>query len=261
MRCSDFCCNLLTKMMNRNVKIFYHPKLNYTHDPAQKSFSESPQKPLKFIEYLKQHSLYKYVNFTDRFLPFDKTDFYIAHQQKWVDNFFAGAGKLQRKNLLGISWNPGYAESTTYTNACLFHAIKQSIEKPEEICFAPVSGFHHANPKTGALFCAFSGQVIASYKIYQDFGLSGCYIDLDGHYGNSIDNSYHFVPDLDKAIPPGIGNINIESKHGQYIDELRVKLDDLKKLILQKKIHYVVFCHGADSHEWDDLGTQLSTEE
>ncbi len=30
---------------------------------------------------------------------------------------------------------------------------------------------------------------------------------------------------------------------------------------MENKIHYLVFCHGADSHEWDDLGYQLTTRE
>lgn len=117
-------------MTTRNVNIFYHPKLNYTDDTVQNSYSGSPQKPAKYIDYLKRHDLLHYVNIIDHFLPFDKAEFYIAHHQKWVDDFFAGTGKLQRKNLLGISWSPNYAESVTYTNACLYYAIKQSITTP-----------------------------------------------------------------------------------------------------------------------------------
>jgi acetoin utilization deacetylase AcuC-like enzyme len=243
------------------IKIFYHTKLNYTPVEKNSNFSESPEKPAKFIEYLKKKDLLKHFAIEESFPPFEKQDFYIAHQKKWVDDFFSGSGKLQRKNILGIPWSAEYANSVKYTNSCLYHAIRQSIVNPDEICLAPVSGFHHANPRTGALFCAFSGQVIASYKIYKEFGLSGCYIDLDGHYGNSIDNSYGFVPELEKAIPKDIGNINIGSRHGEYIKELKEKLTLLRANILQKKIHYVVFCHGADSHEDDDLGTQLTTEE
>ena len=33
------------------------------------------------------------------------------------------------------------------------------------------------------------------------------------------------------------------------------KLDLLYTALLENKIHYVVFAHGADSHEWDDLGS------
>jgi hypothetical protein len=35
----------------------------------------------------------------------------------------------------------------------------------------------------------------------------------------------------------------------------------LKEKILDGIVHYVVFCHGADSHEADDLPGQCTTEE
>jgi acetoin utilization deacetylase AcuC-like enzyme len=129
------------------------------------------------------------------------------------------------------------------------------------VAFSPSSGFHHAIPRMGALFCTFSGQVIASLKIYQEFGLKGAWIDLDGHTGDSIELSYEFAPELEKAIPRVIGNINIESTHAEYLKELENYLDELGDNIQSGKIDYVVFCHGADSHEWDDLGRQLNTKE
>jgi acetoin utilization deacetylase AcuC-like enzyme len=98
-------------------------------------------------------------------------------------------------------------------------------------------------------------------KIYREYGLCGSYIDLDGHHGNSIDNARDFVKDLDLAISPVCGNINIYSDHRKYIKELKGYLQILRKEILDNRIHYVVFCHGADSHEWDELSSQLTTEE
>ncbi|MDG5799232.1 hypothetical protein QA597_02525 [Marinilabiliaceae bacterium ANBcel2] len=98
-------------------------------------------------------------------------------------------------------------------------------------------------------------------KVYYEFGLCGAYIDLDGHYGNSIDNSRDFVPEIDKAISPICGNINIMVSHQAYIEELKANLEILRKEIIEDRVHYVVFCHGADSHEWDELASQVSTEE
>lgn len=71
------------------------------------------------------------------------------------------------------------------------------------------------------------------------------YLDLDAHYGNSIEDSRYFVTDLDKAIPIG-GNINPDGKHKNYIDDLKHRLKILEKKILNDEIHYVVFAHGAD---------------
>lgn len=98
-------------------------------------------------------------------------------------------------------------------------------------------------------------------KVYLEFGLCGSYIDLDGHHGNSIDNSRDFIPDLDKAISPICGNINISVRHEAYIKELKYHLSILREEILAGRVHYIVFGHGADSHEWDELANQLTTEE
>ena len=242
----------------KKITTFYTPNMSLPDD--QINFSFSPQKPKRLIEYLTKHKLIRYFKLKD-FEPLEREDLYIAHVRKWVDNFLDGTGKIAGKNIIGIKWSKDFAETVRYTNASLYHAIRHSVQNPDNISFSPTSGFHHATPKTGALFCSFSGQVIASMKIYREFGLSGCYIDLDGHYGNSIDSSYDFVTDLDKAIPKKIGNINILKRHGEYLEELTKRLAELRDNILNNTIHYLVFCHGADSHEWDDLGSQLTTEE
>jgi len=223
--------------------------------------SLSPEKPKKLIDFLIRNNLIDYFTIKDSFSPFEIEDFYIAHNKEYVDSYFSDDLGRRYKRLLGLNWNKDFAETTRYTNSSLFYSIQHSINNPNEVCFSPTSGFHHAIPSKGAFYCSFSGQVIASMKIYERYGLSGCYIDLDGHYGNSIDNSYEFVYDLDKAIPPEIGNINIDSKHQIFLDNFEDKLKILEKYIVEDKIHYLVFCHGADSHEWDDLGYQLTTDE
>ena len=83
------------------------------------------------------------------------------------------------------------------------------------LTFSPTSGFHHARPEGGSGFCTFSGQVIASLKIYEEKKLVGAYLDLDGHYGNSIEDSRKLFPllllqeknEADSAIKI---NLNIE---------------------------------------------------
>jgi acetoin utilization deacetylase AcuC-like enzyme len=221
----------------------------YTHTPA---------KPRLMMEYLERKGLSEYFLIDENFAPLTKEDFYIAHTREMVDNFF-DKGKTSR--ILHIEWSPEYAESVKYENASLYQAIRYAVQHPEEVCFSPSAAFHHANPTRGALFCAFSGQVIASMKVYYEFGLCGAYIDLDGHYGNSIDNSRDFVVDIDKAISPVCGNINIMARHQKYIEELKTNLAILREEIIRDNVHYVVFGHGADSHEWDELASQVSTEE
>lgn len=244
-------------MKNSRLRTFYHPKMSVNPDNLT-GYTLTPAKPRLMIEYLERKGLMEYFLLDDDFTPMPREDFYIAHTKEMVDNFF---DKGKTSKILHIKWTPEYAESVKYENASLYHAIRHAVQHPEEVCFSPSSAFHHANPTRSALFCAFSGQVIASMKVYYEFGLSGAYIDLDGHYGNSIDNSRDFVPNIDKAISPVCGNINIIARHQPYIEELKANLTVLRKEIIENRVHYVVFCHGADSHEWDELASQLSTEE
>jgi acetoin utilization deacetylase AcuC-like enzyme len=158
----------------------------------------------------------------------------------------------------GLKWSKQFLESLTYTNASLYNAIRQSILEPQQITFSNTSGFHRATPDRGCGFCSFSGQVIASMKIYKEFDLSGAYLDLDGHLGNSINDSYNFVKDLDNAIPYGC-NINPIDNGLKYIADLKRRLKILASKIANDEVHYIVFAHGADSHLHDDLGGQLTT--
>jgi len=244
-------------MKSSKLHTFYHPMMSVSTDNLT-GYSLTPAKPRLLMEYLEKNGLLEFFFLDDNFSPLSREDFYIAHTKEMVDNFF-DRGKTSK--ILHINWTPEYAESVKYECASLYYAIRYAVQKPEEVCFSPSSAFHHANPTRSALFCAFSGQVIASMKVYYEFGLCGAYIDLDGHYGNSIDNSRDFVPDIDKAISPVCGNINIMARHKAYIEELKANLKILRTEVLENRIHYIVFCHGADSHEWDELASQLSTEE
>ncbi|PLX24325.1 MAG: hypothetical protein C0597_00035 [Marinilabiliales bacterium] len=247
------------KTRKPKIKTFYTSKMALSE--ISENTSESPQKPRRIIEYLNQQNLINHFQIIDNFLPFEKQDFYIAHHQEYVDSFFSEELNRRYRRMLGIKWSKEFADTTRYTNASFYNAILSSIKDPDTICFSPTSGFHHATPKFGGFFCSFSGQVIASTKIYRDLGLSGAYIDLDAHHGNSIDNSYDYISDLHLAIPPEIGNINIEGKNTEYLTNLELELEKLKKWIVEKKIHYLVFCHGADSCEEDDLGRLLTKNE
>jgi len=249
-----------SSMKEKIIAVFYRSEMC---PPllGEGSESKSPLKPKLLLEFIEKQGLLAHFRLEEDFLPFANPEFYIAHTQDYVDGFFEGRQPYASGDgLLGIDWSRDYAESTRYTNASLYHAIRSSVASPSILCLSPTSGFHHAVPERGALFCAFSGQVIAAIKLYRESGLSGAFIDLDGHFGNSIEDSRAFVKDLDLAIPKGC-NINIKTKHREYLEDLKIRLLILQELFLEGKIHYVVFCHGADSHEDDDIGHQLTTEE
>ncbi|BBM83688.1 hypothetical protein [Candidatus Uabimicrobium amorphum] len=246
-------------MKKNKIVTFYRGEQVYSIQSFDES--RSPLKPKLLLEYLAEQDLDQFFEIKSDFAPFTKDQFFVAHKPEYVEGFFAGKEPYcSGHDTLGIKWSRQYAETVRYTNASFYHAIRYAIEHPNEISFSPTSGFHHAIPQHGALFCAFSGQVIASIRLYRELGVCGAYIDLDGHYGNSIEDSREFVPDLNEAVPKG-WNVNIETEHEEYLKNLKIILQLLKDEFVNKKLHYVVFCHGADSHELDDIGRQLTTEE
>jgi acetoin utilization deacetylase AcuC-like enzyme len=241
-------------MRHNKIKTFYNKRQVLEKDSVF-NYSKSPLKPRLLLEYLQKMSLDQHLEVIEDFEPFSKTDFYLAHEKSYVTEFFSGKGRCESN---GLDWSTQFTESVRYTNSSLYQAIRNSIENPSEISFSPTSGFHHAKPYSGSGFCTFSGQVIASIKIYNEFGASGAYLDLDGHFGNSIEDSRYFNEILNKAVPVGF-NINPTGSNSKYLMDLSDKLAKVKSAILSGKIHYVVWCHGADSHEWDNLGHQCST--
>jgi acetoin utilization deacetylase AcuC-like enzyme len=160
----------------------------------------------------------------------------------------------------GLVWSAEFRDSVLLTNGCLLAALTAAVETPQHVMMAPVSGFHHARPDGGSGFCTFSGQAIAALELFQRRGLRGAWIDLDGHYGNSIEDTRDFAEDLDSAIPPGL-NLNPMGAHGDYLRNLEQLLRHLEASADLGKLDYVAVAHGADSHEWDQLGYQCSTAE
>lgn len=210
------------------------------------------------MEYLASEGLADFFELDGDFAPFNGEDFRLAHTAEYVEAFFSGRKPLASSN--GLTWSRELADTVRYTNASLYQAIRRAIARPEQVTFSPTSGFHHARPESGCGFCTFSGQVIASVKIYRELGISGAYLDLDGHFGNSIEDSRAFVRDLDQAVLRGC-NINPVGTHAEYVEWFRTRLRTLREQIDAGEIHYVVFCHGADSHEADDLHGQCTTAE
>ena len=242
-------------MRNDKIRTFYKKEMAL-NDIVSENYSKSPNKPKLFMEHIEKKDKKDILILDEDFDPFSRDDFYTAHTKEYVDAFFDNVPNLNVSNRL--KWTPEFADTVRYTNSSLYSAIKHSIENPETVSFSNTSGFHHSTPNRGYDFCTFSGQVIASAKIYQQYGLSGAYLDLDAHYGNSIPDSMSFVKDLDKAIPL---NINPDGYHDWYIKDLKEHLQVLKQYILDNRVHYIVFAHGADSTDNDNLGGQLTDKE
>lgn len=238
------------------VVLYYRPELA----PARLdgSFSKSPTKPRRFVEYLRGTPLWEHVEVRDGFGPVDRRLLLLAHTEGYVDAVLGGRRPLCESS--GIPWTPGLRDAVLWTSGCLLAAIEGAVDAPDRVTMAPVSGFHHAAPDAGAGFCTFSGQVVAAVDLYRRRGLRGAWVDLDGHFGNSIEDSRAFAPAIEAAIAPGL-NINPRYSHEQYLVDLRRQLGVLEAAVRDGRVDYVCVAHGADSHEWDDLGYQCTTAE
>ena len=240
---------------NKKIYTFYTPKQVCINKIKDLSFSQSPLKPKLLMERIDTLGFSEMLDQKSDFKPLEKESFFLAHSKEYVENVFNKTGNYKSNNL---PWSKNLVNSLGFTNASLYHAKRHAILHPESVTFAPISGMHHARPTSGSGFCTFSGQVISAIKIYEEFGLSGAYFDLDGHYGNSIEDTREFNPLLNKAIPPGC-NVNPFGNNEEYTADFARKLVLIGNQIKLGKIHYVVFAHGADSHMDDDLGWNCDT--
>jgi len=237
------------------IVTFFHPFLACEHK-ADLNYSKSPAKPARLMAYLATKGLADCLEIRDDFPLLEDKDFHLAHTATYVEDFFSGKGLCESNNL---RWSHEFATSVRYTNSSLWAALRNSLCHPAEVSFSPTSGFHHATPERGGGFCTFSGQVIASLKAWESFAAVGCYIDLDAHFGNSIEDSRRFAPDLDQAVPKAY-HFNGSQTDGEYFAMLETFVrGTLEPALLAGSVQYVVWCHGADSHRDDQLGHQCTT--
>jgi acetoin utilization deacetylase AcuC-like enzyme len=220
------------------------------------NYSKSPTKPRRFVEFLSQTPLWRHVQVIADFEPVTRDDLLLAHTPGHVDGFLRGTRPRCESN--GLVWSPEFRDSVLWSNGSLVAAIDAAIAQPAVVTMAPVSGFHHARPDSGASFCTFSGQVVAALRTYRRAGVRGAWLDLDGHFGNSIEDSRSFAPDLSLAIAHS-HNVNPGGTGTAYLDDLDKSLALIRRALLAKEIDYVAFAHGADSHMWDQLGRQCTT--
>src|SRR6185295_16795423 len=241
----------------RRISMFHHrPRIAMFYRPEMApseavSFSKSPTKPRRFMEFLCWKTpIWPYVDTREDFHPVDRAQLLNAHTGEYVDAFLTGDARLAESN--GIHWSEEFRDSVLLTNGSLVAAIHAACRHPETIAMSPTSGFHHAGPEGGEGFCTFSGQVIAALELYGSCGKVGAWVDLDGHFGNSIEDSREFAPALNDAIPYGC-NINPRGAGHSYLNDLSFQMEELGKRVMAGKVDYVCVAHGADSHEWDSL--------
>jgi len=241
-------------MYDPKISIAYRPEVSFA---GGKNFSKTPSKPQRFLQHVsRMPELAPFLVADKAFGPLPVEDFWLGHTKDYVHGFFRGTPRFATSNCM--DWSPEFAESVRYTNASLCHAVDAALLNPSRVVLSPTGGFHHAQPGRGGGFCTFSGQVISAIRAYRKHGAVGAWIDLDGHFGNSIEDSRKFAPVLNVCLPV---NINPIGRGQVYLQDLNAKLLLLQPRVLSGEISYIAFAHGADSHEADDLGGQLSTHE
>ena len=75
--------------MNK-IKTFYTPKQVCTNMTG--SFSKSPLKPMLLMQKIKEKEYNTFFDIIDDFEPIKKSDFYLAHTKKYVDNVYNKEG-------------------------------------------------------------------------------------------------------------------------------------------------------------------------
>ena len=124
--------------MNK-IKTFYTPKQVCTKMTS--SFSKSPLKPMLLMQKIKGKEYNAFFDIIDDFEPINKADFYLAHTKTYVDNVYKKEGNYTSNSL---PWSKELVKSLPYTTGSLLAAKRHAIQNPVELCFAHISGIHHA---------------------------------------------------------------------------------------------------------------------
>ena len=224
------------------MHIFYTDRQNAPHND---SFSPSAGKPKLFIDRIRD----KYpVTIHSEWQPFERSDFYLAHDPAYVDAILDG----QKSNGFGNT-SPEIAQTLYYTNASLYHAARFALEH-KCITLSPSSGFHHASYRSCFGYCTFNGLMITAIKLQQEQSLKSIgIIDFDAHYGNGTDDIIQRL---------GISYIKHKGTEHLLGSQQKFQASTLEELLLHfKDCQLLLYQAGADPHIDDPLGGYMSTEE
>jgi hypothetical protein len=244
-------------MYETQLRILYRTEMSFK-DTYKKKFSINREKSRLFVEYIKNSNLKDNIQIDNFTNLISYNDLKFWHTEEYLSDFFNADPRVEAS--IGIKLTPEYLQSAQFEVSALYEAIKYSLQNTEIISHALSCVFHHAWPTWWRMLCWLNGQVIASCKIYEEFLVSGVYIDLDHHYGNAIDESRWFNEIIDKAIPT-YWNINPKGTHQIFLSDLKRKLNAIKKYFISWEIDYVVYCHWADSCDGDVFWGKLTEKE
>ncbi len=241
-------------MHDPRITVMYRPQIVA---PAQRGYSRSPQKPALWMRHVQSTPLADALQVDSDFDAITESDLALAHTPDYVDAFMRGSPRaLARSSDNG--WSEAYRDSVLAKVGALVAAGQRAVARPQRIVLSPTSGDHHARPDRGAGFCPIAGQVIAALKLLRGDGIRTAWIDLDEHYGNAIPEGAAHRSEVREAIPI---DINPQGRGTDYLASLDEGLARVERALLAGAVELVCVGHGADSHEWDDLGGSVTTEQ
>lgn len=156
----------------------------------------------------------------------------LAHDARYVDDVLA----LRLSNGFG-NRRAEVLRQILAANGALRAAVQEALRSG--ICFAPVSGFHHAGHAFNGGFCTFNALVASAVEA----GVRTLIIDGDGHYGDGTD---------DCIAAKGLTDIvNLTAPTGTLT--AAAHLAQIREA-LAEDWGLVIYQAGADAHQLDRFG-------
>ena len=225
-------------------------------DPVKGIISPSARKPKLIADALRQK--YPGISFVEPD-PLSTEDFYLAHEQKYVDDIFS----KRRANGFGTKSDSVNA-SLPYTSGAMFKACQ--IAQPDCPAAALVAGFHHvgyAGPAEHTYFCTFNGLMIAALKmIKSSYVQRVTIIDCDLHFGDGTDNIIKHFRCSSRVQHYTFGRYYNSPKDAElYLALLEPKDGYIRREIQTFRPDLIIYQSGADTHIDDPMGGILTEEE
>lgn len=242
----------MSALYEPRVTIMFRPEIVA---PIHQGYSRSPCKPALWMQHVRQTPLAEHLDTQADFEPITATALASAHTRDYVSAFLTGKPRALAESS-GNGWSAGYRDSVLAKVGALLAATEHAVTRPERIVVCPTSGDHHARPNAGGGFCPIAGQVIAGLELFRSRGIATAWIDTDEHYGNAIPDAAAVCPEVRRAIP---FNINPTGSGTDYLASLEQGLARVEHAIVTGSVGLVCVGHGADSHEWDELGGSVTT--
>lgn len=172
-----------------------------------------------------------------QFAPIRLDQVILAHERLWATEVF----ECYLENGF-CDKRPEVMEQVRYANGAILAGAETALTTG--VCFAPVSGFHHAGYDYNGSFCTFNGLVIALQSLKRANKIKTALIlDFDGHYGDGTD---HIIGMLDL-------NWITHMTRRKPFNEPQASIAQAV-VAIQTKPDIVIYQAGADSHIDDSFG-------